>query len=88
MSIMTESTDGFFISEEDLKLRGSGEIFGMRQSGEEGFLLSDLLEDINILKVAMIEAKEIMKSEDSKNKRLIIETEKSLEKSKGFLCFN
>ena len=88
MSIMTESTDGFFISEEDLKLRGSGEIFGMRQSGEEGFILCDLLDDFNILKVAQAEAKEIMKSDDIKNKKLIIETEKSLEKSKGFLCFN
>lgn len=88
MSIMTESTDGFFISEEDLKLRGSGEIFGMRQSGEEGFILSDLMDDINILKVAMKEVKEIMKSDDTSNKKIIIETEKSLEKSKGFLCFN
>ena len=88
MSIMTESTDGFFISEEDLKLRGSGEIFGMRQSGEEGFILSDLMDDINILKVAMKEVKEIMKSDDASNKKLINETEKSLEKSKSFLCFN
>lgn len=88
MSIMTESTDGFFISEQDLKLRGSGEIFGMRQSGEEGFILSDLIDDINILKVAMKEVKEIIKSNDTRNKKIIMETKKSLEKSKGFLCFN
>ena len=41
MEILTESTDGFYISEQDLKIRGSGEMFGMRQSGDEGFLLAD-----------------------------------------------
>lgn len=88
MSIMTESTDGFYISEEDLKLRGAGEIFGRRQSGGEGFLLSDLIDDINILKVAMNEAKQIVQTENNINKKLIVETEKSLKKSKGYLCFN
>ena len=47
---MTSSTDGFYISEQDLKLRGSGEMFGMKQSGDEGLILANIYEDINILK--------------------------------------
>ena len=39
MKIMTETTDGFVLAEEDLKMRGSGEIFGTRQSGIPEFLL-------------------------------------------------
>ena len=50
MEIMTESTDGFYISEQDLKLRGSGELFGLKQSGDEGFVLANLYDDIKILK--------------------------------------
>ena len=88
MQIMTESTDGFFISEQDLKLRGSGEIFGMKQSGEAGFLLADLYEDIKILRCARGEANEIVNMNDPNSKKLIFETEKTLEKSKNYLCFN
>lgn len=85
---MTESTDGFFISEQDLKLRGSGEIFGMRQSGEEGFLLADLYQDLNMLRCAREEAKVILENEDKNSRKLVFETEKTLEKSKNYLCFN
>lgn len=88
MQIMTESNDGFFIAEQDLKLRGSGEIFGMRQSGEEGFLLADIYEDGNILRCARHEAYEILHSDSAESKKLIFETQKTLEKSKNYLCFN
>lgn len=88
MEIMQNSTDGFFIAEQDLKLRGSGEIFGMRQSGEEGLLLADLYEDMKILKCATKDAKEVIENPDCKSKNLIYEIMKSIEKSKGFLCFN
>lgn len=88
MQIMTESTDGFFIAEQDLKLRGTGEIFGMKQSGDEGFILADLYEDIKILKAARNEANKIIYTDDSMCRKLLFETEKSLEKSKNYLCFN
>ncbi|MBF0845239.1 DNA helicase RecG, partial [Streptococcus danieliae] len=45
MKIMTETTDGFRLAEEDLKMRGSGEIFGTRQSGLPEFQVADILED-------------------------------------------
>ena len=60
---MTESTDGFYIQKQDLKLRGAGEVFGMRQSGDEGLVLADIYDDINILKCARAEAKLIARNE-------------------------
>ncbi|WP_314370226.1 ATP-dependent DNA helicase RecG, partial [uncultured Streptococcus sp.] len=45
MKIMTETTNGFVLAEEDLKLRGSGEIFGTRQSGIPEFQVANLIED-------------------------------------------
>ncbi|KHD13572.1 ATP-dependent DNA helicase RecG, partial [Clostridium butyricum] len=61
MMIMTESSDGFLISEQDLKLRGAGEMFGRKQSGDAGFALANLYEDINILRCAKQEAVNIIK---------------------------
>ena len=52
MKIMTETTNGFVLAEEDLKLRGSGEIFGTRQSGIPEFQVASLIEDYPILEEA------------------------------------
>ena len=52
MKIMTETTTGFVLAEEDLKLRGSGEIFGTRQSGIPEFQVANLIEDYPILEEA------------------------------------
>ena len=49
LDIMTKTTDGFKISEEDFKLRGSGDIFGVRQSGDMNFKIADFKTDYNIL---------------------------------------
>ena len=86
MEIMTSSTDGFYISEQDLKLRGSGEMFGKRQSGDEGLILANLYEDINILRCAREEAKIILSSED--NKEFCVEVSRFLERWSKYICFN
>lgn len=52
MKIMTETTNGFVLAEEDLKLRGSGEIFGTRQSGIPEFQVANLIEDYPVLEEA------------------------------------
>jgi ATP-dependent DNA helicase RecG len=52
LGIMTESEDGFYISEKDLELRGPGEFLGTRQSGLPDFVLADLIEDRQILEQA------------------------------------
>ena len=50
MQAMCETTDGFVLAEEDLKMRGSGEIFGTRQSGIPEFQVADIVEDYNIFR--------------------------------------
>jgi ATP-dependent DNA helicase RecG len=52
LSILRESNDGFFIAEEDLKLRGSGELIGTRQSGFPEFRIADLNFDNDLLKIS------------------------------------
>ncbi|MDO4393713.1 MAG: ATP-dependent DNA helicase RecG [Bacillota bacterium] len=61
--IMEESTDGFFIAEEDLKLRGPGEIFGTRQHGLPDLNISDLARHIRILNHAKECAADILKED-------------------------
>ena len=60
LDIMTKTTDGFKISEEDFKLRGSGDIFGVRQSGDMSFNLADLKNDFNILIKAKEDTQELL----------------------------
>lgn len=50
MKIMTETNNGFIISEKDLELRGSGDFFGTEQHGLPEFKIANLFEDIGILK--------------------------------------
>ncbi|MBE5978418.1 MAG: ATP-dependent DNA helicase RecG [Paenibacillaceae bacterium] len=63
LDILNRSNDGFFIASEDLKLRGPGDIFGIRQSGEMEFKLGDIFTDANLLKTVSEEVKHIF-SED------------------------
>jgi len=88
MQIMTECSDGFLISEKDLELRGAGEMFGKKQSGDEGFVLANLYDDIKILKCARLEANNILQNECDSHKEIIYEISKNLEKSSKYICFN
>ncbi|MGN0144389.1 MAG: ATP-dependent DNA helicase RecG [Clostridium sp.] len=88
MTIMTESSDGFLISEQDLKLRGSGEMFGKKQSGDAGFTLANLYDDINILRCAKNEANEILNNDCEINRELVNEISKNLQRSSKYICFN
>lgn len=63
MKIMTETTNGFVVSEKDLELRGPGEVFGFRQSGLPEFAAADLVTDAHILEVARKEAQALWKME-------------------------
>ena len=52
LSILGESNDGFYVAEQDLKMRGPGDFFGIRQSGELDFKLADIYQDADLLKAA------------------------------------
>ncbi|MCI7554528.1 MAG: ATP-dependent DNA helicase RecG [Tenericutes bacterium] len=49
LKVLEESNDGFYISEQDFKLRGSGDVFGVKQSGEQTFKIANLNRDYKIL---------------------------------------
>ena len=74
LKIMEEVSDGFKISEEDFKLRGSGDLFGYRQSGDMSFELCDVRKDYNLLVKAKEDALELEKCHDDVNKKLIEES--------------
>ena len=66
--IMVSSNDGFVIAEEDLKLRGPGEIFGTRQHGIPELNISDLVKHVNILEDVKDVAADIIKEDPSLSK--------------------
>lgn len=88
MEIMKSSNDGFYISEQDFKIRGSGEIFGLRQHGDTGLILCSLPDDINILKAANEEAKKIISTEVEEQKDFLRFIMKKIEHSSKYICFN
>ncbi len=63
LEILNKSNDGFFIAAEDLKLRGPGDIFGIRQSGDMDFKLGDIFTDAAVLKEAAEAAKKLTDNE-------------------------
>lgn len=52
LDILAKSNDGFYIANEDLKLRGAGDLFGIRQSGDMSFKIADVIQDAKILQMA------------------------------------
>ena len=63
LSIIGNSNDGFYVAEQDLKMRGPGDFFGIRQSGELDFKLADIYQDADLL-VAANKAAEKKKKKD------------------------
>ena len=71
LAIMRETEDGFRIAEEDLRLRGEGEILGTRQSGAPGYRLASLSDHADLLEIARDDV------------RLVLETDPELTTSRG-----
>ena len=70
LKVLEESNDGFYISEQDFKLRGGGDIFGIRQSGEQSFKIANLNRDYKILMRCKSDAEEFLKSKNLDNYRV------------------
>ena len=75
LEILNKSNDGFVIAEEDLRLRGPGDFFGIRQSGEFDFGIGDIYADANVLKMASDAAAQLLKDDP------LIEKEENLQLS-------
>lgn len=88
METLVKSNDGFFIAEQDLKIRGSGELFGFRQHGEENLILSNPIEDIEILKIAHNESQELLKSNKKEDLKILGYLGEKIDKHKEYICFN
>ena len=63
LNIMLKSNDGFYIAKEDLKLRGPGDMFGVRQSGEFSFRVADIYQDADELEMASEDVDMIIKED-------------------------
>lgn len=63
LDILNHSNDGFHIASEDLKLRGPGDLFGIRQSGELEFKLADIFTDANLLKTVSQEVNSLLEQD-------------------------
>ena len=64
LMVLERSNDGFEIAEEDLKLRGPGDLFGIRQSGEMSFHLADIYQDADVLQEADLVCRQITAQEN------------------------
>ncbi len=63
LKVLEESNDGFYISEKDYQMRGSGDLFGVKQSGEMQFKIANLKDDYQILLQTQKDAEEYIKKE-------------------------
>ncbi len=66
LNILEKTNDGFEIAEEDFKLRGSGDLFGTKQSGDMNFKIANIKEDYDILVQANKDAAQFIKTKDEK----------------------
>ena len=63
LEILNKSNDGFYIASEDLKLRGPGDFFGIRQSGDLAFQLGDIYQDADVLQCAAESVRNILQED-------------------------
>ncbi len=71
LDILNRSNDGFFIASEDLKLRGPGDLFGIRQSGAFAFRMGDIYTDAEILRQASQAVEQVRAVQGGQYERLV-----------------
>ena len=80
LQVLEQSNDGFYISERDLELRGSGDLFGIKQSGEKTFKIANLKTDLKILMQAKKDSEEFLDSKAYLNNLSYYKIVKNLDK--------
>ena len=89
LQILKDSNEGFEIARKDLELRGPGELFGLKQSGELSFLLADVYQDAGIMQEASEAAGEILTQdpvlEREENRLIRRELQKQAEAGKAHM---
>ena len=79
MKVMTDTNNGFVISEKDLELRGSGEFFGTKQHGLPELKIANLFEDIEMLKSIQSVAIKIMEDDPNLEKEKNVALKKQIQ---------
>ena len=79
LEVLNQSNDGFYIASEDLKLRGPGDIFGVRQSGDLEFRIGDVFTDANLLKQVSEEVNEILDDDPELEKEEHLELKRQID---------
>lgn len=85
LQILVDSNDGFEIAEKDLKLRGPGELTGIRQSGLPNFQHLNMIDDIKIFMVARDDAKKILNDKENNSYSYLIKKCKDDIKNEGVI---
>jgi len=80
-AILEETTDGFAISEEDLRQRGPGEVFGEEQTGIPKFRMANPIADQELLQVAFADAESLFSTEDASSLALVRKTFLAIEET-------
>lgn len=88
LEILKNYSDGFKIAEEDLRIRGTGEVFGFRQSGDSSFIIADPYEDMELFKEANKDARDILESNTTEAEIFRNEITNKIKSSSKFICFN
>ena len=79
LEVMTKTNDGFIISEEDFQIRGHGDLFGTKQSGDMTFKIADVKNDYKLLLTAKEDAKNYLEQKEIKDKETIEKILKGIE---------
>lgn len=66
LNVLSQSNDGFYIAEQDLKMRGPGELLGLRQAGLPNFAFLNVVDDLKIFTTARDDASEIIAHQDDR----------------------
>lgn len=83
MHIMTQTNDGFLIAEEDLKMRGPGDIYGTRQSGALDFKIADIIHDADIMEETKEAAQQILAADPYLEQAVYRQLKQDIHKSRN-----